>query len=70
MQTATARVLSASKAAGKYAGHFALSAEIAAQRSKEGFEFMNCGADIVAVAAWMSAEMGKLKALLGEEKKL
>jgi 4-hydroxy-2-oxoheptanedioate aldolase len=36
----------------------------AAQRSKQGFEFMNCGADIVAITAWMTGEMSKMKALL------
>jgi len=36
----------------------------AAQRSKQGFEFMNCGADILAVTAWMGAEMARLKGLL------
>ena len=94
VQMATSKVLKATKAKGKFAGHFALSAEIgethplkpraprptlkknrksgfnankppiAAQRSKQGWEFMNCGADIVAVTAWMSAEMVKMKALL------
>ena len=54
VQVATARILKASKDAGKYAGHFAMSAEIAAQRSKEGFEFMNCGADLIAITAWVS----------------
>jgi 4-hydroxy-2-oxoheptanedioate aldolase len=39
---------------------------IAAQRSKQGFEFVNCGADIVAVTAWMSTEMAKMKKLLAE----
>ncbi|RDW74920.1 hypothetical protein BP6252_06062 [Coleophoma cylindrospora] len=64
VQVATARTLKACKDAGKYAGHFALSAEIAAQRSKQGFEFMNCGADIVAVTAWMAGEKAKMEALL------
>jgi 4-hydroxy-2-oxoheptanedioate aldolase len=94
VQMATSKVLRATKEKGKFAGHFALSAEIgetrplkpctprstfqknqklglndnkppiAAQRSKQGWEFMNCGADIVAVTAWMSAEMAKMKALL------
>jgi 4-hydroxy-2-oxoheptanedioate aldolase len=93
VQMATSKVLKATKEKGKFAGHFALSAEIgethplkptprlslnknqksglntnkppiAAQRSKQGWEFMNCGADIVAVTAWMSAEMVKMKALL------
>jgi 4-hydroxy-2-oxoheptanedioate aldolase len=97
VQMATSKVLKATKEKGKFAGHFALSAEIgktrplkprtpcptlkknrnsglkankrpiAAQRSKQGWEFMNCGADIVAVTAWMSAEMVKMKALLEQE---
>lgn len=36
----------------------------AAQRYKQGFHFVNCGADIVAVTAWMSTEMGMLKRLV------
>ncbi|KAG4422746.1 hypothetical protein IFR04_004094 [Cadophora malorum] len=68
VQEATARVLKAAKSAGKYAGHFALSADIAAQRAQQGFEFMNCGADIVAVTAWMAAEMAKCQKLLAASK--
>lgn len=64
VQDASARVLQAGRAAGKYVGHFALSAEIAAQKHKQGFDFVNCGADIVAVTAWMGAEMAKLKTLV------
>lgn len=40
---------------------------VAAQRCKEGFEFVNCGADIVAVTAWMGTEMAKLKTLLEKD---
>lgn len=29
---------------------------------------MNCGADIVAIAAWMSTEMAKCKQILAESK--
>lgn len=64
VQDASARVLEAGKAAGKYVGHFALNGEIAAQKYKQGFDFVNCGADIVAVTAWMGAEMAKLKSLV------
>ena len=39
---------------------------IAAKLAKEGFEFMNCGADIVAITKWMGDEMGKLRGLLAE----
>jgi hypothetical protein len=37
---------------------------IAAKRYEQGFHFVNCGADIVAVTAWMSTEMWKLKTLV------
>ncbi|KAH8668462.1 2-dehydro-3-deoxyglucarate aldolase [Xylariales sp. PMI_506] len=66
VQDATERILKAALDAGKYAGHFALSADIAAKRYKQGFHFVNCGADIVAVTAWMSSEMAKLQNLLQE----
>lgn len=37
---------------------------IASEKYKQGFDFVNCGADIVAVTAWMSEEMTKLKRLV------
>jgi len=64
VQEATQKVLEAAKRKGKWAGHFALSAEIAAQRYKEGFELVNCGADIIALERWMAGEMAKLKGIL------
>lgn len=67
VQEATARVLRAGLGAGKYVGHFAMGAEAAAERVKQGFEFVNCGADIVAVTAWMSSEMGTLRELVAEK---
>lgn len=67
VQEATARVLRAGLEAGKYVGHFAMGAEAAAERVKQGFEFVNCGADIVAVTSWMSGEMGRLRKLVGEK---
>lgn len=66
VQEATARVLKAGLDAGKYVGHFALSAEDAARRHKQGFHFVNCGADIVALTAWMTAEMQRMRSLLAE----
>ncbi|KAH6647176.1 Pyruvate/Phosphoenolpyruvate kinase-like domain-containing protein [Truncatella angustata] len=69
VQEASARILKASLDAGKYAGHFALSADIAATRYAQGFHFVNCGADIVAVTAWMSNEMASLKSLVQNLKK-
>jgi 4-hydroxy-2-oxoheptanedioate aldolase len=67
VQEATGRILNAGLAAGKYVGHFALSAEAAAAKVKQGFHFVNCGADIVAITAWMSGEMGKLKSLVSAD---
>ncbi|KAJ5642851.1 HpcH/HpaI aldolase/citrate lyase family protein [Penicillium longicatenatum] len=69
VQEAIQRVLVAAKAAGKYAGHFALSAETAAKKYKQGFDFVNCGADIVAVTAWMATEIANLKAKTATEQK-
>ncbi|KAL4875792.1 HpcH/HpaI aldolase/citrate lyase family protein [Aspergillus karnatakaensis] len=69
VQGAIGRVLRAAKGSGKYAGHFALGAEEARRRWVQGFDFVNCGADIVAVTAWMGREMGRLRELIeqGEE---
>ncbi|KAK1486890.1 hypothetical protein CABS01_13023 [Colletotrichum abscissum] len=64
VQEASARVLKAGLNAGKYVGHFALSADAAALKYKQGFHFVNCGADIVAITAWMSGEMAELKDLV------
>lgn len=68
VQDASAQILKAGLQAGKYVGHFALSAEEAAARHKQGFHFVNCGADIVALTAWMSAEMTRLRSLLNDNK--
>ncbi|KAI1324659.1 Pyruvate/Phosphoenolpyruvate kinase-like domain-containing protein [Xylariaceae sp. FL0255] len=64
VQEAISRILRAALDAGKFAGHFALSAEAAALRVRQGFHFVNCGADIFAVTAWMSSEMAKLRTLI------
>ncbi|PYH63716.1 HpcH/HpaI aldolase family protein [Aspergillus vadensis CBS 113365] len=63
VQEATDRVLQAAKGAGKYAGHFALSADVAAAKYQQGFDFVNSGADIVALTSWMSAELTRLRRL-------
>ena len=68
VQEASAKILRVGLEAGKYVGHFALSAEEAALRYRQGFHFVNCGADIVAVTAWMSGEMTKLQSLLCDGK--
>lgn len=64
VQQATAKILKAAKDAGKFAGHFALDAESAAKSALNGFEFMNCGADVMAVTLWLSEEMAKMKSLI------
>ncbi|KAK1496621.1 hypothetical protein CTAM01_08259 [Colletotrichum tamarilloi] len=64
VQEASARVLKAGLDSGKYIGHFAISADAAALKYEQGFHFVNCGADIVAITAWMSEEMAKLKDLV------
>ncbi|KAJ3761001.1 Pyruvate/Phosphoenolpyruvate kinase-like domain-containing protein [Lentinula raphanica] len=61
VQEAIERVLRASKAAGKYAGMFCTSAEQVQARFEQGFDFMNLGADVVALAMWNSNELEKLK---------
>lgn len=63
VQEAIAHVLKVGLDAGKYVGHFALNAHVAAAKYKQGFHFVNCGADIVAITAWMVVEMEKLKSL-------
>lgn len=65
VQEATDCVLKAAKGAGKYAGHFALSADVAAAKYHQGFDFVNSGADIVALTSWMSAELTRLRRLTG-----
>lgn len=66
VQEATAKVLAAVKAKGKFGGHWCTGADEAARRLKQGWHFVNCGADIVAITAWMSAEMAKLKILASD----
>lgn len=61
VQAAITKVLEAAKSKGKFAGHFALVAEEATKIIKQGFHFLNCGADIIAISAWMSEEMSRMK---------
>ena len=63
MQQAITKVLEVTKKAGKIAGHFALDAEAAAIRVRQGWDFVNCSCDLIAVTAGMSAEMKRLKDL-------
>ncbi|KAI8713075.1 HpcH-HpaI domain-containing protein [Fusarium sp. LHS14.1] len=66
VQQASQRILDAALAAGKYAGHFALDAGTAAQKYKQGFHFVNCGADIVALTQSMSSEIERVRELTQE----
>jgi 4-hydroxy-2-oxoheptanedioate aldolase len=66
VQEATKKVLAAANKAGKYAGYFAMSADAAAQKYQEGWQFMNCGADIVAITAWMTNEMASMKSIIAK----
>ncbi|KAK4496928.1 hypothetical protein PRZ48_011377 [Zasmidium cellare] len=66
VQEAGKSVLAAAKQAGKFAGYFCLGAEEAARRVREGWQFVNCGADLVAITGWMGGEMGRLRELVGE----
>lgn len=61
VQEATMRVLKAAKSANKFAGYFCLSADAAASQIRRGWDFVNCGADIVAIISWMSNEMTALR---------
>jgi len=60
VQDAIGRVLAAAKAAGKYAGMFCLTADEVQKRFEQGFDFMNLGADIVALAIWNGTELNKI----------
>ncbi|KAK0467870.1 Pyruvate/Phosphoenolpyruvate kinase-like domain-containing protein [Desarmillaria tabescens] len=61
VQEAIKRVLAAAKAAGKYAGMFCTAAEQVQARFEQGFDFMNLGADVIALGVWNAVELGKLK---------
>ncbi|KAF6810104.1 hypothetical protein CSOJ01_06516 [Colletotrichum sojae] len=66
-ESAAARVLKAGLDVGKYVGHFAIDAEVAAARCRQGFHFVNCGADIVAIQRWTFRETGRLRRLISED---
>ncbi|KAK0231197.1 Pyruvate/Phosphoenolpyruvate kinase-like domain-containing protein [Armillaria fumosa] len=63
VQEAIKRVLAAAKAAGKYAGMFCTTAEQVQARFEQGFDFMNLGADVIALSVWNAVELGKLKGI-------
>lgn len=66
VQVAGRTVLEAARRAGKFAGYFSLGAEDAARRVREGWQFVNCGADLIALTAWMGGEMRRLRELVEE----
>jgi 4-hydroxy-2-oxoheptanedioate aldolase len=61
VQDAVEVVRQVGKKHGKYVGMFCLGAEEAAKRWSQGWEFVNLGADLVAIASWMGGEMAKLQ---------
>ncbi|TFK43299.1 Pyruvate/Phosphoenolpyruvate kinase-like domain-containing protein [Crucibulum laeve] len=63
VQEAVKRILAATKAAGKYAGMFCLSAEEVRWRFEQGFDLMNLAGDVAALAWWNANELEKLKDL-------
>jgi len=60
VQEAIKRVLAAAKAAGKYAGMLCLTADQVQARFDQGFDFMNLGADFIALGIWNATELGKI----------
>ncbi|WVQ78501.1 hypothetical protein IAT38_000587 [Cryptococcus sp. DSM 104549] len=63
VQAAIARVLKAAHDAGKYAGMFCVTPEQVLQRAGQGFDFMNLGADTVAVGVWNGQALGAIKSI-------
>ncbi|KAM0751793.1 Phosphoenolpyruvate/pyruvate domain-containing protein [Meredithblackwellia eburnea MCA 4105] len=64
VQEAIKRILAACQAAGKFAGMFCTSADQIEARFAQGFDFMNLGADVVALGAWNAGELGKLRHIM------
>jgi hypothetical protein len=46
---------------------FILTVDAAAQKYQQGFHFVNCGADIVALTSSMSSEIQRVKTLVLEK---
>ncbi|EIM79636.1 Phosphoenolpyruvate/pyruvate domain-containing protein [Stereum hirsutum FP-91666 SS1] len=63
VQSAIERVLKAAHDAGKYAGMFCTAADQVQKRFEQGFDFMNLGADIVAIGVWNGTELAKLQSI-------
>jgi 2-keto-3-deoxy-L-rhamnonate aldolase RhmA len=66
VQTVAERIRMYGKMHDKYVGIFCLGAEEAAQRWSQGWEFVNLGADLVAITSWMGGEMAKLQKSVGD----
>lgn len=69
VQEASDIVLKAAHNNKKFAGYFCMSAEDVATKFREGWEFLNCGADILALVAWTRSEVAKVAKLLETSKK-
>ncbi|KAL1889103.1 hypothetical protein Sste5346_009168 [Sporothrix stenoceras] len=52
----------AAKTGGKAAGHFCMNATDVLKKAEAGWDFMNCGADIVALGTWMGTEIAQVRA--------
>jgi 4-hydroxy-2-oxoheptanedioate aldolase len=63
VQAANARVLKAAHDAGKYAGMFCVTPQQVLERAAQGFDFMNLGADTVALAVWNGQAMGAIQSI-------
>lgn len=60
-QTAIERVRKAAHKAGKYAGMFCTEPEQVVERSKQGFDFMNCGIDFASIQTWNQRALDIIK---------
>lgn len=57
-------VLAAARKHAKFAGHFAADADAAMGLVKRGWQFVNCGTDILAVNRWAGEEMERLRQMM------
>jgi 4-hydroxy-2-oxoheptanedioate aldolase len=62
-QEAFKKILAAAKKHNKFAGMFCTSADQVRKAFEQGYDFMNLGADIVAMSIWNGTELGKLSDL-------
>ncbi|TFK97123.1 Phosphoenolpyruvate/pyruvate domain-containing protein [Pterulicium gracile] len=59
-QEAFKQVLAAARKHNKFAGMFCTSADGVRKAWEQGYDFMNLGADVVAMGVWNATELGKL----------